>query len=107
MLKYKDDAVPIAGFLILEAIVRLGEHVQTRREQNDVLGKDGQFTLVGLARATDNTDNVATTQVFVHLGKIALRIATKSKSLSQSITIVRGVGVNLDLGAIGVQIVKL
>lgn len=60
----------VSLFLILEAIVGLGQHAQTGGQQLDLLGEDGQFTTLRLTRAPTDTNNITTTQKIMDSSKV-------------------------------------
>ncbi|RUS17484.1 hypothetical protein BC937DRAFT_89921 [Endogone sp. FLAS-F59071] len=62
----------VALFLVLEAVVRLGKHTEAGREERHILGEDGEFTTLGPAGSTTDTDNVTATEEIVRRDEIGL-----------------------------------
>ena len=92
-------ALTEALLLILEAVVLGGDGVQTGRQEDDLGSEDRQLTIVTVlggsaSRETDNTDNVASTEVLVLL----LEWDTASGVLC--------LAHNLDLLALGADVVE-
>ena len=57
--KTYEISLPESRFLVLDAVVKVRQHVQARRQQLDGRRHDGELALLGLARIADDTDDVA------------------------------------------------
>jgi hypothetical protein len=70
--------------LVLEAEVLLGELVEVGREENDVLGGDGELVALGTKGVTGDTENVAATEEVVDGLELlrGLRVATRKEKIS-------------------------
>ena len=100
-----DDEVKVAlaeaGLLVLEAIVRLGDHVQAGGEELDVLGEDGELPTLGLAGVATDADNVTTADDAVDLVKVLLGEAGIAHNLNVEALAVDVVEDQLALGTLG------
>lgn len=61
-------------YLVFEAKVEMGQHVQTWWQQGQLDGYDAQLPFLGLAWVTTDTDDITTAQFVVYGHKLLLRL---------------------------------
>lgn len=88
----------ITGLLVLQSIVHVRQHAETRRQQDDFLRENGKFSLivfglgVGPSRETNDSDNVTTAEMLV------LRHVVTNSLL--------GLSHDLDLGSLRLDVIE-
>lgn len=89
-----EETFAVAGLGVFEADAVLGDHVQAGGEELGVAGGDGELAGFGAGGVASNTDDVASADVLVGLGKAFLAL------------MVVGAAHHLQLGSVALQIIE-